>query len=199
VGFLLSIAAALGVVVSIFQEGYLASLLGVSDPGPIVSFLPILLVGVLFGLAMDYEVFLVIRMRECFVRGVGAVPAVRTGFDESGRVVVAAALIMISVFGSFTFTDDLVTKSIGLALAVGVAIDAFVVRMTLVPATMALLGRRAWWLPGWLDRLLPDLDVEGAGLRAPVGPDGSGEHDEDPATGHPGDAPDARQVPALSS
>ncbi|MGH9078836.1 MAG: MMPL family transporter [Acidimicrobiales bacterium] len=168
IGFLLSIAASLGIVVSIFQEGHLNSLLGVTDPGPIVSFLPILLVGVLFGLAMDYEVFLVIRMRESFVHGMEARPAVRRGFDESGRVVVAAALIMISVFGSFVLTNDLITKSIGLALAVGVAIDAFIVRMTLVPAAMTLMGRHAWWMPGWLGRLLPDLDLEGTRLVSPV-------------------------------
>jgi len=170
VGFLLSIAASFGVVVYIFQQGHLTGLFGVSDPGPIVSFLPLLLVGVLFGLAMDYEVFLVIRMRESYVNGAEARDAVRQGFDESGRVVVAAALIMISVFGSFVLTNDLVTKSIGLALAVGVAIDAFVVRMTLVPAVMALLGRSAWWLPSWLGRLLPVLDLEGSHLAPPAAP-----------------------------
>ncbi len=166
IGFLLSIAASLGIVVSVFQEGHLGRLFGVTDPGPIVSFLPILLVGVLFGLAMDYEVFLVIRMRESFVHGIEARAAVREGFGESGRVVVAAALIMIAVFGSFVLTNDLVTKSIGLSLAAGVAVDAFLVRMTLVPAAMALMGRRAWWLPGWLGRLLPNLDLEGSKLQA---------------------------------
>jgi RND superfamily putative drug exporter len=111
-------------------------------------------------------------MRESFVHGVEAGPAVREGFAESGRVVVAAAFIMMAVFGSFVLTNDLVTKSIGLALAVGVAVDAFIVRMTLVPAAMALMGRRAWWLPGWLGRLLPDLDLEGAKLDGPTGPTG---------------------------
>ncbi|MCL4445472.1 MAG: MMPL family transporter [Actinobacteria bacterium] len=167
-GFLLSIAASLGIVVYIFQEGHFAKLLGVTHTGPIVSFLPILLVGVLFGLAMDYEVFLVSRMRESFVRGAEARSAVREGFDESGRVVVAAALIMISVFSSFVLTNDLITKSIGLTLAAGVAIDAFIVRMTLVPAVIALTGRHAWWIPGWLDRLLPNLDIEGVKLKGPV-------------------------------
>ena len=175
VGFLLSIAAAFGVVVYIFEQGHLNGLFGVTDPGPIVSFLPILLVGVLFGLAMDYEVFLVIRMRESYVHGVEAHDAVREGFDESGRVVVAAALIMISVFGSFVLTNDLVTKSIGLALAVGVAIDAFLVRMTLVPAVMALAGRRAWWLPPWMERILPRLDLEGAKLEPPIEASGADE------------------------
>ena len=175
VGFLLSIAASFGVVVFIFEQGHLNRLFGVTDPGPIVSFLPVLLVGVLFGLAMDYEVFLVIRMRESYVHGVEAHEAVREGFDESGRVVVAAALIMISVFGSFVLTNDLVTKSIGLALAVGVAIDAFLVRMTLVPAVMALAGRRAWWLPSWLERILPSLDLEGAKLETSLVPDNTDE------------------------
>ena len=164
IGFLLSIAASLGIVVFVFQQGHFDKLFGVTDPGPVVSFLPILLVGVLFGLAMDYEVFLVIRMRESFVHGAEAGDAVRTGFEESGRVVVAAALIMISVFGSFVLTNDLVTKSIGLSLAVGVAVDAFIVRMTLVPAAMALMGRRAWWLPTWLGRVLPSVDLEGGDL-----------------------------------
>lgn len=180
VGFLLSIAASLGIVVFIFQQGHLDRLFGVTDPGPIVSFLPILLVGVLFGLAMDYEVFLVIRMRENFVHGIDARSSVQKGFDESGRVVVAAALIMISVFGSFVLTNDLVTKSIGLSLAVGVAIDAFIVRMTLVPAAMALIGVRAWWMPGWLGRLLPNLDLEGARLQAPLVPSTSEDHQADP-------------------
>jgi len=175
-GFLLSIAASLGIVVFVFQQGHLDKLFGVTDPGPVVSFLPILLVGVLFGLAMDYEVFLVIRMRESFVHGVEARASVRKGFDESGRVVVAAALIMISVFGSFVLTNDLVTKSIGLSLAVGVAIDAFMVRMTLVPAAMALMGRRAWWMPNWLCQVLPNLDLEGARLRAPMEPAELGDH-----------------------
>jgi RND superfamily putative drug exporter len=170
VGFLLSIAASLGIVVFVFQQGHLGTLFGVTDPGPVVSFLPILLVGVLFGLAMDYEVFLVIRMRESFVHGVEARAAVRKGFEESGRVVVAAALIMISVFGSFVLTNDLVTKSIGLSLAAGVAVDAFIVRMTLVPAAMALMGRRVWWMPAWLGRMLPDVDLEGAELRLPAEP-----------------------------
>jgi len=197
-GFLLSIAASLGFVVFIFQEGHLGKLFGVTDPGPIVSFLPILLVGVLFGLAMDYEVFLVIRMRESFVHGIEARSAVREGFDESGRVVVAAALIMISVFGSFVLTNDLITKSIGLSLAVGVAIDAFIVRMTLVPAVMALMGRRAWWMPSWLGRLLPDLDLEGAKLQAPMEPATCEGHPAAPVAGSEVEALGPTQVSVLS-
>jgi len=176
VGFLLSIGASLGFVVFVFQQGHLNKLFGVTDPGPIVSFLPILLVGVLFGLAMDYEVFLVIRMRESFVHGVEARDAVRKGFGESGRVVVAAAFIMISVFGSFVLTNDLITKSIGLSLAVGVAIDAFIVRMTLVPAAMALMGRHAWWMPNWIGQILPNLDLEGAKLQSQTDPATSEAH-----------------------
>jgi RND superfamily putative drug exporter len=119
-------------------------------------------------------------MRENFVHGIDARSSVQKGFDESGRVVVAAALIMMSVFGSFVLTNDLVTKSIGLSLAVGVAIDAFIVRMTLVPAAMALMGARAWWMPGWLGRLLPNLDLEGAKLQAPTAPSTSEDHQADP-------------------
>jgi uncharacterized membrane protein YdfJ with MMPL/SSD domain len=163
-GFLLTIAASMGVVVWIFQEGNLADLFGVAQPGPIVSFLPILLIGILFGLAMDYEVFLVSRMRERFVRTGKARESIVTGFGQSGRVVTAAALIMFGVFGAFVISDDPITKSIGLSLAVGVAADAFIVRMTLVPAVMALMGDRAWHLPRWLDRRLPNLDIEGEGL-----------------------------------
>jgi RND superfamily putative drug exporter len=163
-GFLLSIAAAMGVTVWIFQDGNLADLFSVSQAGPIVSFLPILLIGILFGLAMDYEVFLVSRMRETFAETGDAQRSVVTGYGHSGRVVVAAAIIMTAVFGAFVLDVDPVVKSIGLSLAVGVFFDAFVVRLTLVPAVMALLGRRAWWLPRRLGRVVPDLDIEGAAL-----------------------------------
>ncbi|MGK5519251.1 MMPL family transporter [Micromonospora sp. URMC 107] len=165
-GFLLTVAATFGITVAVFQQGHLADLVGLDTPGPLVSFLPILLIGILFGLAMDYEVFLVSRMREDFVHGDTAQQATINGMGHGARVVTAAALIMISVFGGFVFLDDPVIKSMGFALAVGVAIDAFVVRMTIVPAVMSLLGRRAWWLPRWLDRILPNVDIEGEGLRA---------------------------------
>jgi uncharacterized membrane protein YdfJ with MMPL/SSD domain len=164
VGFLLSIAAAMGVVVWIFQDGHLADQLGVAQSGPIVSFLPILLIGILFGLAMDYEVFLVSRMREAFVHTGKARESIVTGYGHSGRVVTAAAIIMTAVFGAFLLSDDPIVKSIGLSLAVGVLADAFIVRMTLVPAVMALLGRRAWWMPRRLGRIVPELDIEGAKL-----------------------------------
>ncbi|SCE95208.1 putative drug exporter of the RND superfamily [Micromonospora coriariae] len=165
-GFLLTVAATFGITVAVFQQGHLADLVGLDTPGPLISFLPILLIGILFGLAMDYEVFLVSRMREDFVHGESARQATISGMGHGARVVTAAALIMISVFGGFVFLEDPVIKSMGFALAVGVAIDAFVVRMTIVPAVMSLLADRAWWLPRWLNRALPNVDIEGEGLRA---------------------------------
>jgi uncharacterized membrane protein YdfJ with MMPL/SSD domain len=164
VGFLLSIAAALGLVVWIFQDGNLGGLFNVDNPSPTLSFLPVLLIGILFGLAMDYEVFLVSRVRESFVHTGKAKQAVITGYGQSGRVVVAAALIMIAVFGSFVLSLDPMVKSIGLSLAFGVLVDAFLVRLTLVPAVMALMDRKAWWLPRRLDRRMPDIDIEGEKL-----------------------------------
>jgi RND superfamily putative drug exporter len=166
VGFLLSVGASFGAVVAVFQWGWLSGPLGVAATGPVISFLPIILMAVLFGLAMDYEVFLVSRMREEFVHGAAPRDAVVTGARHAARVVVAAALIMFSVFASFVTIDDVIVKAIAFGLAVGILVDAFVVRMTLVPAVMALLGRSAWWLPRWLDRVLPDLDIEGARLGA---------------------------------
>jgi RND superfamily putative drug exporter len=167
IGFLASVAATFGAVVAVFQWGWLSDLLGVESTGPIMSMLPILLIGVLFGLAMDYQVFLVTRMREEYVHGAPAGEAMVSGFRHGARVVVAAALIMTSVFAGFVLAEDTLIQSIGFALAFGVAIDAFVVRMTIVPAVMSLLGRGAWWLPRWLDRLLPRVDVEGARLSEP--------------------------------
>ncbi|UQU67951.1 MMPL family transporter [Couchioplanes caeruleus] len=164
-GFLLTVGATFGVTVLVFQQGHLAGLVGLSTPGPLVSFLPILLIGILFGLAMDYEVFLVSRMREDYVHGADVQDATILGMGHGARVVTAAALIMISVFAGFILLDDPVIKSMGFALAIGVAIDAFVVRMTIVPAVISLLGRASWWLPGWLDRLLPNVDIEGEKLR----------------------------------
>ncbi|GAA0234776.1 MMPL family transporter [Cryptosporangium japonicum] len=163
-GFLLSIAATFGATVAVFQWGWLAGLLGVEETAPIVSIMPIFLIGILFGLAMDYEVFLVTRAREEFVHGATPDEAVISGVSHGARVVGAAAIIMISVFAGFVLSDDAIIKSLGFALAFGVAVDAFVVRMTIVPAVLSLLGRAAWWLPGWLDRRLPDVDVEGARL-----------------------------------
>jgi len=180
VGFLLTVGASLGCVVAVFQWGWLGGVIGVSTPGPITSFLPVLLVGILFGLAMDYEVFLVSRMREEFVHGSDAVAAVRSGFRAGSRVVTAAALIMISVFAGFVLADDPIIKSIGFALALGVLIDAFVVRMTLVPAVLALFGARAWWLPRWLDKALPKVDIEGEQLQRELRSAQPAEHDRVP-------------------
>jgi RND superfamily putative drug exporter len=168
-GFLLSVTAALGAVVAVFQWGWLSGLLGVEETGPIMSLMPIFMIGVVFGLAMDYEVFLVTRMREAHVHGERPGQAVVTGFRHGARVVTAAAVIMIAVFAGFIGSDESMIKMMGFGLAVAVFFDAFVVRMALVPAVLALLGRRAWWLPKWLDRVLPDVDVEGEGLRTAAG------------------------------
>ena len=163
-GFLLSLAAAFGGVVAVYQEGTLGSIFGVTNPGAILSFLPILLIGVLFGLAMDYQMFLVSGMRESHVHGEDARRAVRTGFSHAAAVVTAAAIIMVSVFAGFVHAELTMIRPIGFGLALGVLIDAFLIRMTLTPAVMHLLGERAWWMPRWLDRIVPDVDVEGVKL-----------------------------------
>ncbi|MFI2104994.1 MMPL family transporter [Isoptericola sp. NPDC019693] len=163
-GYLLSVGAAFGAVALVFEHGVLADALHVTRQGPVISFMPIVLMGVLFGLAMDYEVFLVSRIREDYVHGGDARRAIRTGFLSSAKVVTAAAVIMFAVFVAFVPEGDMNLKPIALGLAVGVAVDAFVVRMTLVPAVLALLGDRAWHMPRWLDRVLPTFDVEGEGL-----------------------------------
>ncbi|MGI6878714.1 MMPL family transporter [Microbacterium sp. gxy059] len=168
-GYLLSVLAAFGVVTAVFEWGWGADLLHVSREGPVIAFMPIIVMGVLFGLAMDYEVFLVSRMREDYVHAVRrsaatrdvAIEAIRSGYAASARVVTAAAVIMFAVFAAFVPEGDSNIKPIALALAVGIAVDAFLIRMTLVPAVMALLGTRAWWMPAWLARRLPSLDVEG--------------------------------------
>ncbi|MFD4477511.1 MMPL family transporter [Streptomyces sp. NPDC058471] len=164
-GFLLSVLAALGAVVAVFQWGWLGSLFGVEQTGPIMSMMPIFMVGVVFGLAMDYEVFLVTRMREAYVHGERPGQAIVTGFRHGARVVSAAAVIMMAVFAGFIGSSEQMVKMIGFGLAIAVFFDAFIVRMALVPAVLALLGRKAWWLPRWLDRALPNVDVEGEGLR----------------------------------
>ncbi|MGC0417139.1 MMPL family transporter [Embleya sp. AB8] len=163
-GFLFSTAATCGVVVAVYQWGWFTDVIPVPQVGPVVSFLPILLIGVLFGLAMDYELFLVSRMKEERTHGASASDAVIAGFAGGARVVTAAALIMISVFGSFAFAHDPIVQPIGFALAVGVTIDAFVIRMALVPAVMALLGRLAWWFPKSWERHIPRVDMEGEAL-----------------------------------
>ncbi|MFF3030677.1 MMPL family transporter [Streptomyces rubiginosohelvolus] len=164
-GFLLSVVAALGAVVAVFQWGWLGSLFGVEQTGPIMSMMPIFMVGVVFGLAMDYEVFLVTRMREAYVHGESPGQAIVTGFKHGARVVTAAAVIMMAVFSGFIGSSEQMIKMIGFSLAIAVLFDAFVVRMAIVPAVLALLGRKAWWLPRWLDRALPNVDVEGEKLQ----------------------------------
>ncbi|MFH8340067.1 MMPL family transporter [Streptomyces sp. AM6-12] len=166
-GFLLSVLAALGAVVAVFQWGWLSGLMNVQQTGPVMSMMPIFMVGVVFGLAMDYEVFLVTRMREAYVHGEKPTQAVVTGFKHGARVVTAAAVIMIAVFSGFIGSSESMVKMIGFGLAIAVFFDAFIVRMAIVPAVLALLGKRAWWLPKWLDRVLPNVDVEGEGLRTP--------------------------------
>ncbi|QIS01156.1 MMPL family transporter [Nocardia brasiliensis] len=162
-GFLLSMAATFGATVLIFQEGKLGL---IEDPRAIVSFLPIMLIGLVFGLAMDYQVFLVTRMREEYVHGKPPREAMISGYHHGARVVASAAIIMISVFGSFLLEADVTAKMMGFALAAGVLFDAFLVRMVLIPSLLALLGERAWWMPAWLDKIVPDIDVEGAKLFA---------------------------------
>jgi RND superfamily putative drug exporter len=169
-GFLLTVGATFGIVVAVFQWGWGSSLFGVDRPGPLVSFLPIIMTGILFGLAMDYEVFIVSRVREEFVHGSHPTAATIEGVGHGARVVTAAALIMAAVFGGFVLVDDPIIKTIGFGLAIGVLIDAFVVRMTLVPAVLTLIGRVAWAFPRWLDRITPRVDIEGSSLRTETVP-----------------------------
>jgi membrane protein YdfJ len=161
VGYLFTLGATLGFVVFVVQDGHLAGLFGIPVAGPVLSFLPILTAGILFGLAMDYEVFLVSRMREDFIHRDDPTKAVQFGIKNSGGVVTSAGLIMVVVFGSFIFAKDTMLKSMGLALSFGVLFDAFIVRLTIVPAVMTLLGRSAWYMPKWLNRIMPNIDVEG--------------------------------------
>ncbi|GAA4656648.1 MMPL family transporter [Arthrobacter cryoconiti] len=163
-GFLLSLVAAFGGVVAVYQWGWLGGIFDVANPSAVLSFLPIILIGVLFGLAMDYQVFIASGMREAFVHGQDAKQAVRSGFKHAAPVVTAAAIIMTSVFSGFIFSHLTMVRPLGFALAFGVLIDAFVVRMTIIPAAMHLLGKSAWWIPEWLNKILPDVDVEGAKL-----------------------------------
>ncbi|MEV0503884.1 MMPL family transporter, partial [Streptomyces spectabilis] len=168
-GFLLSVGAAFGVLVAVFQWGWAADLIGIEQTGPVMSLMPILIIGIVFGLAMDYEVFLLTRMREAYVHGASPGEAIVNGFRYSGRVVAAAAVIMVSVFAGFIGMSNPTIQTMGVGLAAAVAFDAFVVRMAIVPAVLALLGHRAWWLPRILNRVLPNVDIEGEKLstRAP--------------------------------
>lgn len=164
IGFLLSLAAAFGSATAVYQWGWLGWIFDVHVPAPLMSFLPILLTGILFGLAMDYQVFVVSSICEAYSHGSPARRAVKEGFNLAAPVVVAAALIMVSVFAAFIFAKLTMVRSLGFALAAGVAFDAFIVRMSLTPALMYLLGDKAWYLPKWLDKILPNVDVEGTNL-----------------------------------
>jgi RND superfamily putative drug exporter len=163
-GYLLSVGAAFGGSVAVFQWGWLDAIIPAPQGDPMLSVLPIILVGVLFGLAMDYQVFLVSRIQEMHSRGLSPKDAVVSGFKTSGPVLVAAAAIMVFVFAGFATSTMAVAASIAFGLVVGVIADAFIVRMVLMPAMLALLGKSAWWLPRWLDKIIPDLDVEGRAL-----------------------------------
>ncbi|QNE36539.1 MMPL family transporter [Leifsonia shinshuensis] len=165
-GYLLSIGAAFGVTSLVFMSGWLAGPLGVAHIGSVISFMPIIVMGVLFGLAMDYEVFLASRMREEHILGADTKDSVHRGFQGSAKVVTAAAVIMFAVFAAFIPGGDAQIQPIALGLAVGVAVDAFVVRMTLIPAVLVLFGRATWWMPRSWDRALPVLDIEGEGVQA---------------------------------
>ncbi|WP_065968104.1 MMPL family transporter [Streptomyces sparsogenes] len=167
-GFLLSVGAAFGVLVAVFQWGWAADLVGIEQTGPVMSLMPILIIGIVFGLAMDYEVFLLSRMREAYVHGASPGEAIVGGFRHSGRVVAAAAIIMISVFAGFIGMNSPTIRTMGVGLASAVAFDAFVVRMAIAPAVLALLGHRAWWLPRILNRVLPNVDIEGEALSGHV-------------------------------
>lgn len=163
-GFLLSIMATFGATTAVFQWGWLGSIFGIDTGGPLLSFIPILVTGILYGLAMDYQVFLVSSMREAYIHGEKGDNAIVSGYKTASKVVVAAALIMVSVFSGFIFTDDIMIKQIGFALAFGILVDAFLIRMIFVPAVMSMFGDKIWWLPKWLDKILPDLDIEGEKL-----------------------------------
>ena len=161
---LLSLGAAFGVVVAIFQWGWGASLLNL-DKAPIEPFVPMMLFAIVFGLSMDYEVFLLSRIREAWKQSGDSRESVADGLAATARVITAAALIMVFVFGSFLLENDRVIKLFGIGLAGAVLLDATIVRMLLVPATMELLGDKNWWLPRWLDKLLPDVAIEGEATR----------------------------------
>ena len=163
-GFLASIMSTFGAVVAVFQWGWLGAVFGVHDPGPVLSFLPTILIGVLFGLAMDYQLFITSGIREAHIHGKSSRDSINYGVHLSRAVVIAAAIIMIFVFGGFAFSHMAMIRPMGFGLAFGVLVDAFIVRLLLVPAVLTILGERAWWIPRWLDRILPDVDIEGAAL-----------------------------------
>jgi RND superfamily putative drug exporter len=158
---LLSVGAAYGVVTFVFQEGHGAKVLGLDGPVPIASYVPLLMFAILFGLSMDYEVFLLTQIQEHYKQDDDPHKAVVDGLASTGRVITSAALIMVCVFSSFILNGNAVVKQFGVGLAVAIAIDATIVRCLAVPAVMSLMARAAWWLPRWLDRVLPPISIEG--------------------------------------
>ncbi|MEC4200175.1 MMPL family transporter [Bacillus sp. AAVF1] len=170
-GFVLTMTATLGICVFVLQDGNLIDFFKIPEKGPILAFLPILSIGILFGLAMDYQVFLVSRMREEYVKTKNPVQAIQAGLKHSGPVVTAAGLIMIFVFAGFIFAGEASIKANGLALSFGVLFDAFIVRMTLIPSVMKLMGNAAWYLPKWLDKIIPNVDIEGHQLTKEIQPE----------------------------
>jgi putative drug exporter of the RND superfamily len=180
IAILLSIVSSFGVLVGVFQWGWLKDVIGLEETVPIVSFLPMIMFAILFGLSMDYEVFILSRVREDYIRTGNARSSVLSGLTSSARVITAAALIMTSVFASFVLGDDTIIKMFGVGLSVAVLLDATIVRMVLVPATMALLDSANWWMPRWLDRLLPNVDIEGERLLATLDADTAGADEPEP-------------------
>ncbi|OHR53762.1 MULTISPECIES: MMPL family transporter [unclassified Staphylococcus] len=163
-GFVLSLMATLGFTTFIMQDGFISNVFGVETTGPLLSFLPVITIGILFGLAMDYEVFLMSRIHEEYTKTRNNEHSIKVGIKESGPVILSAAIIMFSVFIAFVFEDDVMIKSIGIALGFGVLFDAIVVRLLLIPALTKLFGKASWYIPGWLNRILPNIDVEGSAL-----------------------------------
>jgi putative drug exporter of the RND superfamily len=157
-----SVLAAYGLLVFVFQDGHFEGLLGFESPGHIESFIPLFLFCILFGLSMDYEVFLLARIREEYLRTGDNTEAVGWGLEHTGRIITSAAAVMVTVFGAFAFASLIPIKTMGFGLAVAVLLDATLIRVVLVPAAMRLMGKWNWWLPGWLDRILPKVSVEGA-------------------------------------
>ncbi len=164
---LLSIIAAYGVVAYAAEGGWFGQLFGITTPTPIPAFIPMMMFAILFGLSMDYEVFLLSRVREEYLRTGDNATAVADGLAATAKVITAAALIMTAVFGAFILDDQIFLKIIGIGMAAAVVIDATIIRLVLVPATMELLGDKNWWMPAWLDRIIPHLDIEGTHADAP--------------------------------
>jgi RND superfamily putative drug exporter len=168
---ILSIGAAFGILVAVFQWGYAGSIIGINQTGPVEAFLPVMLFAILFGLSMDYQVFLVTRIHEEYIKSGGDNKvAVRNGLAATGKTITAAALIMILVFGSFVFGGERVIKEFGIGLAAGILVDAVLIRMCVVPSIMMMLGKANWWFPKGLDRILPALTVDVEDVAATAAP-----------------------------